>query len=122
VQLVLEPHSPRAQARAPELSRLINLLLDQAEAAQGTAEGTITVRTGRNGKQVLVRIEDGGPAIPEDQLPHAFQPFRVVRPGGDEVGLAIGYTLARHLQGSLRAENLAGGGVAMILEFSPARE
>jgi signal transduction histidine kinase len=122
VQLALDPNLPRAQAKPRELRRLLQMLLDQAEAARGATGGTITIRTAREGKRVLLRVEDPGPPISPDDLPYLFEPFRVVRPGGDEATLAVCHTLARHLQGSLRAENLAGGGVVMIVEFSPARE
>ena len=40
--------------------------------------------------------------------------------GTPEPGLALVHTLARRLHASIRAENRPGGGVAFILEFTPA--
>lgn len=120
-ELDLQPDLPRIQGKVPELSRLLHFLLDQAAAAMAGQPGRVTVRTSAKENKVLLRVEDAGPAIDAAQLPKAFEPFHVVRPGGDEAGLAIAHTLARHLHGSMRAENRPEGGVAVVVEFSPAR-
>ena len=99
----------------------MELLLNQAVAAAGSQSGTVKVRTAHEGTRVQLRVDDSGPHIPEEQLGHAFEPFQVARAGGDEAELAVCHTLARHLQGSLRAENLAPSGMAFTVELTPAK-
>lgn len=112
---------PPVQARPADLARLVELLASQA-AASTPAGGTVRIRTCQEGKRVQLRVEDAGPHLPDEQLPHAFEPFQVARSGGDEAELSVCHTLARHLQGSLRAENLTPVGMAFTLELSPTKE
>jgi signal transduction histidine kinase len=118
LQLQFEPGLPPVQGKPAELGRLVNLLLDQAVAATAPQAGEIAVQTRRAGNRVLLRVEDQGPSIDEALLPKVFEPFAVIRPGGDEAALAVAHTLARHMHAALRAENRPGGGVAMVVEFA----
>jgi two-component system, NtrC family, sensor kinase len=113
---------PQVQGKSSELRRLLGLLLDQSAAAMAPAGGAITIRTRQEGKRVLLRVEDAGPPVPAADLSRLFEPFQVVRPGGEEATLAVCHTLARHLQGSLRAENLTPTGMAFTVELSPVKE
>lgn len=121
IQLSLEPTLPMAHASATELRRLVELLLEQSVAAMAPQAGAISIRTSQESRRVLLRIEDTGPRIADDDLPSAFEPFHVVRPGGNEAGLALCHTIARRLQGSLRAENLTPNGVVFVVELSAAK-
>jgi C4-dicarboxylate-specific signal transduction histidine kinase len=49
-----------------------------------------------------------------------FEPFAPGRTGGENLRLAVCKALAKRLQGDIRAENLAGGSVAMIVRLHPA--
>jgi two-component system, NtrC family, sensor kinase len=72
---------------------------------------------------VLIRIEDTGPGIPESDLDRLFDPFFTTRePGeGTGMGLAITSRIVQELGGVIRAENREGGGARFILRF-PASE
>lgn len=120
-QLELAADLPRVQGNPREIRRLFDLLVQEALAAMAPNGGTITIRTGQESRRVLVRVEDTGPPIADAELPRVFEPFHVVRSGGDEAGLAICHTLARHQQGTLRAENLSPSGVAFIVELSSVK-
>jgi signal transduction histidine kinase/CheY-like chemotaxis protein len=63
------------------------------------AGGTVAVRVQSMGGQVEVTVEDSGPGIPPDFLPHVFDRFR--QAGGAATrgkgGLGLGLAIARHL-------------------------
>jgi signal transduction histidine kinase/CheY-like chemotaxis protein len=63
------------------------------------AGGTVAVRVQAVGGQVEVTVEDSGPGIPPDFLPHVFDRFR--QAGGAATrgkgGLGLGLAIARHL-------------------------
>jgi signal transduction histidine kinase/CheY-like chemotaxis protein len=63
------------------------------------AGGTVAVRVQGVGGQVEVTVEDTGPGIPPDFLPHVFERFR--QAGGSATrgkgGLGLGLAIARHL-------------------------
>jgi signal transduction histidine kinase/CheY-like chemotaxis protein len=65
------------------------------------------------GGGIQVRIQDSGPAIPDDFIPTLFEPFGrgdVVMSAEDGLGLTIARHLARLMGGDLAVENVSGSG------------
>ena len=62
-----------------------------------------------------MRVRDYGPGVPEQALPHLFDPFYRVEPdrnrgsGGVGLGLSIARRAVELHQGTLRASNVAPG-------------
>lgn len=73
-------------------------------------------------QDVIIRIEDSGPGIPEADLARLFDPFFTTRdPGeGTGMGLAITSRIVQELGGVIRAENREEGGARFILRFPAA--
>jgi signal transduction histidine kinase len=104
-----EPSS-RAQAEGlakvlPQIradpSRIIQVLLNLlGNALQYTpSNGQVTVRALRDGREVVIVVQDTGIGISAEHIPHIFERFYRVdksrsRPGG---GSGIGLTIAKHL-------------------------
>lgn len=74
----------------------------------------VTARTQRSFVETVV--EDTGPGIPVEHLPHIFERFyrvdtaRSLSPSGTGLGLAIARDLVRAQKGYLKAENAENGG------------
>jgi signal transduction histidine kinase len=119
VQLQLAPGLPPVAGTPHELRRLVAQMLANAVAAAAPG-GSVTVRTDRAEDQVVFAVEDTGAAIAEEMLPRLFEPLVIPRKGVAEQGLAVCKGLARRLQGNIRGENRLEGGVAFIVEFTPA--
>ena len=83
----------------------------------GGEQVPITIELGDGEKEVSVRVCDGGPGIPEDDLPHVFDPFFTTRRPGPNLGLGLSlcWELARRNGGRLEAENRPEGGAAFTL-------
>ena len=74
-------------------------------------EGRIDVGQILDAETVTVIIDDTGCGIPMDALPHIFEPFFTTKPVGKGTGLggSISYGIIQDMQGSIWAENIAGG-------------
>jgi len=66
---------------------LLNLLLNAAQAMNGT--GRIVVTIGSEGPRVTVDIADTGPGIPPEIAAKIFEPFFTTKRSGTGLGLAI---------------------------------
>lgn len=101
------------------LERAVGNLLDNA-LRYTLAGGKITVKWYRKGNQVCFTISDTGPGIPEQDLPHVFEPLyraeksRNAETGGTGMGLTIAKRIFKAHGGDLTAANRADAGA----EFS----
>ncbi len=79
---------PEIPAYPAELNQVWTNLIDNAIQAMN-GEGTLTIRTSRDGDFALVRIGDTGPGIPEDLQRRIFEPFFTTKPVGQGTGLGL---------------------------------
>lgn len=100
--------------RPHALRRVLTNLIDNAIKFGGAAE----LEVERHDGQVVIKVMDRGPGIPEDKLEAVLQPFvrlehsRSRETGGTGLGLAIAHQLAIAIGGSLTLRNRVGGGLA----------
>jgi two-component system nitrogen regulation sensor histidine kinase GlnL len=100
-----DPSLPLVLANRDQLIQVfLNLVKNAAEAiTEGTAEGEIQlttafrpgVRLSLPGSKARVSlplefcVRDNGPGVPDDLLPHLFEPFVTTKPTGSGLGLAL---------------------------------
>jgi signal transduction histidine kinase len=102
---------PKLAVRGSELNQVWTNLIDNAIDALGDS-GTITVRTGREGDQVVVSVSDDGPGIPPEVRDRIFDPFFTTK--GVGAGTGLGLDTARRIveerhRGTLGVESGPGG-------------
>jgi PAS domain S-box-containing protein len=97
----------------------INVLKNAIEAM--IEGGKITITCEREGDRIVVRIDDHGPGIPEEQLSKIGQPFYTTKDKGTGLGLMVSYKIVHNHQGSVRAQSRLGIGTTfeIILPYSP---
>jgi len=83
--------------------------------------GQVQIGIERIDNEVAVTVDDDGPGIPDDVLPHIFDRYfvsseRKVRRGAG-LGLAIASTVARLHDGSISASNRSGGGARFTVRL-----
>src|SRR6266567_3909252 len=93
-------------------------------ATRYTGEGTcVKVRAEKAGNEAVIRVSDSGPGVPDSELEKIFRPFyriddaRVRSTGGVGLGLAITEQAVRLHGGSVRASNLAEGGLLVEIRI-----
>ncbi len=79
---------PPVRAFGSGLNQVWTNILDNAADALGD-DGTITIRTLRDGDRVVVEIEDDGPGIPAEIVSRVFEPFFSTKPQGEGTGLGL---------------------------------
>jgi signal transduction histidine kinase len=79
---------PQIPAHPAELNQVWTNLIDNAVQAMN-GEGTLTLRTARDGDRVLVEVGDTGPGIPPELRHRVFEPFFTTKPVGEGTGLGL---------------------------------
>jgi signal transduction histidine kinase len=79
---------PKVPAHPGELNQVWTNLIDNAVYSM-KGEGTLTLRTARDGDRVLVEICDTGPGVPAELRRRVFDPFFTTKPVGEGTGLGL---------------------------------
>jgi len=111
--------NPPLDARLVERS-LAELVDNAIKFSPREGEIDVGVRTVPDG--VVWWIQDAGPGIPAEDLPRLFEAFYRVDParsrdGGSGLGLTLAASVARVHAGSVKAENVQGGGARFTIFF-----
>lgn len=88
VQRNYAPDLPMVDAYGSELNQVWTNLLDNSIDAMG-GKGELSLRTRREGKWVVVEIEDNGPGIPPSIQANIFDPFFTTKPPGHGTGMGL---------------------------------
>ncbi len=125
VERVLAGQLPAVAADWAQLERAVLALVIEAEAAvrgRGVLRLTTAARHDRAGSWVTLAVEDDGPPIAADVLPHVFDPFAPRCDGrGPSVGLAAAHAIVTAHGGRLTAANRPDGGVSFLIELPAIR-
>lgn len=105
--------------RTEALRRALTNLVDNAVKYGSRARVSLTC----GDREAVIRIDDDGPGIPEDDLERVFKPFqRVDRARGSETGgTGLGLTVARNVVrahgGEMTLANRLDGGLQQIIRL-----
>jgi signal transduction histidine kinase len=119
------PGEARVRADLIAVQRAVGNLLENS-LAYTPAGGGIEVTVRRAHGHVVVRVDDTGIGIPEEDLPHVTEPFfrgdraRGANSGGAGLGLTIVKSVMDAHGGVLRAARRPSGGTSMTLRFPAA--
>ncbi|WP_374927862.1 sensor histidine kinase [Kytococcus sedentarius] len=100
-----------------------------ANAVRHTSDGPIEVSVGRDRTEVVLRVVDHGPGIPEEDRPRVFERFYRSDPsrqrgegGGSGLGLAIVATTVEQHEGTVQALGTPGGGATFEVRLPAAED
>jgi PAS domain S-box-containing protein len=105
-----------------------NLAMNAAQAMKDSG-GTLEISSrmiSQRGKQEMIeiRMHDGGPGIPDENLKRVFDPFFTTKPPGEGtgLGLSVSYSIAKNHNGDLSVVNHPKGGAEFILKIPVKRK
>ncbi|MFA7382780.1 MAG: ATP-binding protein [Desulfurivibrionaceae bacterium] len=113
---------PRCRIDASLIEQVIlNLLTNAAEALRQTEVKRISVRTAFEHGEVVIRVGDSGPGIPEGLRDRVFEPFYTTKSDGTGIGLSLCRRIINDHHGTLTVEESAWGGADFViaLEIEP---
>ncbi|RJP94611.1 MAG: PAS domain-containing protein [Desulfobacteraceae bacterium] len=116
----LDEHAPIIYGDAQQLNHVfMNIILNAADALNGTGRLTIQTSVCPENKIVCVEISDTGHGIPEDVIHHIFEPFYTTKEQGKGtgLGLSIVYGIVESHGGHIHAESKSGHGTTFFIEF-----
>jgi signal transduction histidine kinase len=114
---------PEAQLDAGKVRQVLVNLVQNAAEAMGERGGRITVRASAlpDSGGVVLAVEDDGPGIDAETLPHLFEPFFTTKFSGTGLGLAISKGLVEQHGGTMEVDSQVGRGTTFFV-FLPAAE
>jgi PAS domain S-box-containing protein len=116
----LDPDLPKVPSDVQQLNHVfMNIILNAAEAMEGTGRLRVETLPSDNGCGILIRIWDTGPGIPEDVLAHIFEPFFTTKEQGKGtgLGLSMAYGIIENHNGRIWAESKVGEGTVFTIEL-----
>ena len=109
---------PPVRVDAVQIQRALVNLLENALRLSPPSE-PVHVRVTATRKEVLIRVTDRGPGIPEDERERIFEPFHRIAGRPDEPGAGLGLAIARGFTeangGRLWLETREGQGASFVL-------
>lgn len=120
------PEPIRMHLALGALKRITQNLIDNARRYAGDAPIDVSLK--RETGSIMLRVEDRGPGIPEDELNKVLQPFyrlersRSSEGGGSGLGLSIAVQLSESNGWSLKLQARVGGGLSAIIRVPFTRD
>lgn len=96
---------------------LDNLVRNALQALRGREDGKVRVIARRIADEVVLRVEDNGPGVPEAQHDRVFDPYFTTKSDGTGLGLAIVKKVVLEHQGEIDYEPASLGGAAFVIRL-----
>lgn len=126
IDLVFDPSDAASllvQADRDKITRVIDNIIQNSMKYLDKTQSEIFISLRKRDRDVLLKIEDNGRGISEEDVPHIFETFyradvsRNKHTGGTGLGLAIAKQIIEGHDGQIWAESTVGKGTAIFLSL-----
>jgi len=123
VEMVLDPKTGPMSGDSERLQQVVWNLLSNAIKFAPEKRGQVQLRVQAIASHVRITVEDNGPGIDPDFLPHVFERFSQAdsSTARRHKGLGLGLAIVRHLVelhgGTVQAKNLPRGGALFVIDL-----
>jgi len=116
VETSLDESLPAVVADPGQLSVVFGNIVRNAFDAM-PAGGRLTVRSGLEGKWVVVAVADSGAGMPREVVDRLFEPFMTTKEGGTGLGLSVAKMLVDVSGGRIEARSEEGKGTVFTVSL-----
>lgn len=99
---------------------LLNVLKNAARATSGRADATIEIEVGLEIDQVVVRVSDNGPGVPDAVARRLFEPYFTTRADGTGLGLPLCRQYLGEMGGTIELANTSDRGSVFEIRLPTA--
>lgn len=123
VETDLDKTLPKISTSLNQITQVLYNIIENAIQAMETEGGKLIVISRVRKRVICISISDTGPGIPEDVLPHIFEPFfstkGVSKASGEGmgIGLSLSRSIMESLGGEISVETQPSHGTTFILSF-----
>lgn len=96
---------------------LVNLVRNAVEHVRGQPKPSVHVHTSVEHDQAIVRVRNGGPAIPKALLPRFFDRFNSTKEGGTGLGTSYVFLVVRAHGGDVHVESSDSTGTTVTVRL-----
>jgi len=121
----LDSSLPKVPSDIQQLNHVfMNIILNAAEAMEGSGRLTVQTQTSDDGEDVQIRISDTGPGIPAEIKHHIFDPFFTTKEEGKGTGLGLSmvYGIIEEHNGKIHVASEPGEGATFIIRLPLKRQ
>lgn len=107
----LKPGLPKVNVAADQLLQVfVNIMINAIDATEGN--GTITVKSGFDSRNIFVEISDDGCGIDQTIIEKIFDPFFTTKEvgKGTGLGLSVSYGIIKRFNGEIKVDSRANQG------------
>ncbi len=118
IDIQLEQDLPTIQGNAVQLQQVLFNILVNAQQAMNDGPGRVEISAACPlGRQIVIRIIDTGPGLPEDDPKKIFEPFYTTKEVGQGtgLGLSVSYGIIRAHKGDIRVNSPREKGAEFII-------
>ena len=100
---------------------ILNILLNGIEAIGKNRSGIIEIKTEKDKNNIIIKIKDNGPGMPEEVVNKILKPFYTSKEKGTGLGLYITHKLVKKYNGEIKINTQKGEGTEFTLIFPSNR-
>lgn len=100
---------------------ILNVLLNGIEAIGKNKDGFIEIKTEKEKNNIIIKIKDSGPGMPEEEINKILKPFYTSKEKGTGLGLYITHKLVKKYNGEIKIESKKDEGTEFTLIFPSNR-